>query len=136
MIIDAEVHRYRQGGCFAMAQALAEITGLQTRCIDYGACIHAFVQDDDGSVIDLHGRHGWEEFIGFLVDQKCLPEHARQPGVVLAQPVPEPGKESVLWRHAGYKPPSASAIKAAAAVARRHPNMWGIIQSAKRKAAP
>ena len=114
-----------------MALAISNLTGHPVRCIDYGSCVHAFVQTPEGDVIDIHGRHTWASFLSFLVDEGCLPRHALAPGTVQPFPLPEPSAISIAWRHAGYKHPSAKQVAAAARVATSHPNLGGILRSRK-----
>lgn len=127
MVIDTFVHKYRQGGCFAMALALSELTGFPVRCIDYGGCTHAFVQSPAGDVLDIHGKQSWAEFIAFLIRENCLPPHAVHPGIIVPEPLPEAGEEPASWRHFGYRPASRAAVIAAKKVARTHPNLFGVL---------
>lgn len=121
MIVDAEVNKYRNGGCFAMAEALHRLTGFPVRCIDFGSFTHAFVLSPEADVIDIHGRQPWEGFLTFLVKTGALPARAVEEGLVQATEIPNP--PTILWRHGGYKPPSETAIRQAVSVARRHPNL-------------
>lgn len=123
MVIDDAVRRYRNGGCFAMAEALHRLTGFPVRCIDFGSCTHAFVMSPAQEVLDIHGRMPWNEFLEFLVADGTLPAHALVPGCINAQAIPEP--VPVLWTHLGYRKPSETAVKNAMTVARRHPNLAG-----------
>ena len=121
MVIDDAVKKYRNGGCFAMAEALSRLTGFPVRCIDFGNCTHAFVVSPSGAVLDIHGLMSWSDFLAFLVADGVLPAHAVAEGRVVAQELPNP--PPILWRHLGYKAPSETAIRQAMAVAKRHPNL-------------
>lgn len=124
MLIDKEVHLYRTGGCFAMAQALHELTGHPVRHIDYGNLVHAFVVTPENEVIDIHGKHTWSAFLKLLVKEGGLPGHANE-AVVTHDPIPEP--PSLLWLERGYSRPSAYAIERAKKVAKSHPNLIGVL---------
>ena len=121
MVIDDAVKKYRNGGCFAMAEALSRLTGFPVRCIDVGNCTHAFVVSPSGAVLDIHGLMSWSDFLAFLVADGVLPAHAVAEGRVVAQELPNP--PPILWRHLGCKAPSETAIRQAMAVAKRHPNL-------------
>lgn len=121
MTIDDQVKKYRNGGCFAMAEALHRLTGFPVRCIDFGNCTHAFALSPDLEVLDIHGRQPWNTFLTFMVTEGLLPAHAVDGGLVQAMEIPNP--PPILWRHLGYRIPSETAIKQAMAVALVHPNL-------------
>lgn len=121
MVIDEKVNLYRNGACFAMSAALHRLTAHPERCIDYGMCTHAFVVTESQYVLDIHGEHSWDDFLGLLVKEGVLPAEAVALGKVKHLPIP--GEESINWRHRGYKPPSETAINKAISVAKRHPNL-------------
>jgi hypothetical protein len=111
-----QVTQYRTGGCFALAQALSRITGYPQKIIDHGRLVHAFVMTPDGNFIDVHGKKTEEEFLDFLVKQGCLDASSVEQGYVRIEDFPS--EIPILWRHAGYKPPSETAIKKAMPVAK------------------
>lgn len=126
MVIDDLVRHYRNGACFAMAEALHRLTGFPVRCIDFGGFVHAFVVSPQDEVIDIHGKMPWNDFLSFLVDNNALPAHAVDGNQVVHETIPKPGAD-LFWIDRGYKPPSASAITKALAVARKHPNLSGVL---------
>jgi len=126
MIVDTTVKQYRNGGCFALAEALHNITGYPKGCIDFGGFVHAFVVSPDDEVLDIHGKMAWPDFLAFLVKEKVLPEHAVREGRIQLEGMPDEATMRV-WVHYGYKPPSKTAIRNATRVAKQHPNLAEII---------
>lgn len=126
---DLELHKYRTGGCFALALALGELLSLEPRIIDFGSCVHAFVLTENQEVIDIHGKHSWDAFLQMLIAEKVLPPHACAPGMVTADPMPARGREPILWRHLGYRHPSKAAVAEASRVAMSHPNLALLVNS-------
>lgn len=115
-VVTAEqIKQYRTGGCFALAQALSRLTGYPQKVINHGRLVHAFVMTPDGSLIDVHGKKSEKEFLDFLVQQGCLSSSVDQGNVRIED---FPSEIPILWLHAGYKPPSESAIKKAMSVAK------------------
>lgn len=109
-----------------MAEALHQLTGFPVRCIDFAGGTHAFVLSPDEEVLDIHGKMAWPKFLEFLVAEQLLPRDAVTAGRVIHRDVSELA-QSILWRHAGYKPPSQTAIRQAIAAARNHPNLRGFL---------
>lgn len=134
-IIDPLVIKYRQGGCFALAEALRRLTGLPVRCIDHGPFVHAFVQTEQGDVIDIHGRSPWPDFLTLLVATGAIPEV--QMDYVRAEPI-SPEKERI-WNtlaRRGYRKPSETAVRQAIRDAKRHPATAAAILAIKHLASP
>lgn len=127
MIIDEDVTRYRNGGCFTMSMALHRLTGYPERCIDFGNCTHAFVVTDAGTIMDIHGENTWDNFLTMLVKDGALSAESVALGKV--KHIPIPGDENIYWRHRGYKTPSESAIKKAISIAKKHPNLADVLPS-------
>lgn len=124
-IDDQQVTKYRNGGCFAMAEALHRLTGFPIRCIDFGRCTHAFVVSPDNEVMDIHGVMHWNTFLAFMVAEGVLPAYAVADDLIQAQDVPNP--PPTLWLHMGYKVPSETAVKDAIAVVRTHPALASVL---------